>query len=602
MPKASLSKHYDVFISYRRENGDGQARSIKNALEKRGLRAYLDVDDYKKQFFDRKLLERIAEAPNFIVVLSPNSLDRCNQKGDWLRQEIACAIRTKRHIVPVTLPKFTFPSVNELPEEIQTLPRYDAAPYVHEVFDGSMEKLFRMMQVKERPFWTRRAFLFPLAATLVIGTPVYFVMQYNRTASLQRAKQELALQQMEAMQKRQQEESFLMGEARAAELRNDLPRAKDDYEKVVELNGDRRVEASASLDAVKLKLSGATDSEIALKDFASGVAAFRRGEYTLAKTQFDQVLARSPQNWPQRAQATDYARQTANRIQQQQHVRQAQSYFSAKNYSAAQDEAKQAIDTKDPDSSLTRQAQDLIARIPSTSASSVVPNQPSPEIQGLIHDAEGLTGQGHFKEASNKAAAIEQLKGDASTLRQTIRTAEDNRFQELISRYVSVNKQNRSELRDLLGAFQEFLSNAVNREADARRYVDRITGEIAALDTSSVNPPAVKTDSIVTAANDAAVIQQRLNEYAEAVASSDLEKVKAVRQLKGNEEKKLIESLKVTKGKGYALRNCSSAEVTGENATVSCDMVLTGSKETPPGHVTFFLKRIYGQWYILSSN
>jgi len=102
--------------------------------------------------------------------------------------------------------------------------------------------------------------------------------------------------------------------------------------------------------------------------------------------------------------------------------------------------------------------------------------------------------------------------------------------------------------------------------------------------------------------SDATSVRTVLDHYAEAVASGDLEKVKAVRQVRGNEEKKMIESLKDTKEKGFALRNCLAPEITGDNARVNCDVLLTRSKDTSPGHVTFFLKRIYGQWFILSSN
>src|SRR6266446_9062596 len=92
MPEVGKKKHYDVFISYRHKRGDGYARSIRDALDARGLRAYLDVDDWKKPVFDVELLERIAEAPNFVAVLTPNSLDDCHDPEDWLRREIACAV------------------------------------------------------------------------------------------------------------------------------------------------------------------------------------------------------------------------------------------------------------------------------------------------------------------------------------------------------------------------------------------------------------------------------------------------------------------------------------------------------------------------------
>jgi len=226
----------------------------------------------------------------------------------------------------------------------------------------------------------------------------------------------------------------------------------------------------------------------------------------------------------------------------------------------------------------------------------------TPEVQGMTRDAESLIQQGEYKTAWSRAAAIEQAKGDATSLRQAIRTADDNKFQELSSRYLAANKKNRSELQNLLGVFQLFANNTVNREVEARKYVDQIVGEIATLDTAPANPPAAQPVLTASVDNDAAAIRQVLSRYAEGVATGDLEKIKAVRQLKGNEEKKMIESLKATKGKGYALRNCSSPEITGDHARVSCDTVLTESEETPARRATFFLKRIYpDQWFIIPS-
>lgn len=101
---------------------------------------------------------------------------------------------------------------------------------------------------------------------------------------------------------------------------------------------------------------------------------------------------------------------------------------------------------------------------------------------------------------------------------------------------------------------------------------------------------------------DGPAIKAILDDYGDAMASGDLEKVKAVREVRGFEEKEMIEILKDTKGKGFALRKCSAPDVTGLTAIVSCDMFLTKGNGTPPANVTFYLKRIYDRWFILSSN
>jgi len=437
----------------------------------------------------------------------------------------------------------------------------------------------------ERPTFTRA-----LIGLLAVGVIAGCVWYYERVASLRTIKQEQAFHQLEEQQQQLHQESVLMADAKAAEVQNDLGRAQSDYEKVIALHGSREVEASASLNAVRQKMGGSTEAEIAQKNYDTGVEAYRSGNYEVASTQMNQALMRSPQNWPLRAQATDYLRRSQDRMQQQQHLKQAQSYFDDKRYDAVRSEIEQVINAQDADPSMVKQAQTLLAKIPASSGAAPVSNQPSSEILALTRDAEALTGQERYKEAWNKAAAIEELQGDASAVRQTIRTAEDNKFQELSLRYLGANKQSRAELLDLQKSFQQFAGNSANWQTEANRRVAEIAGQIAALATTTIGE------------EDSSAISNRLNDYAEAVASGDLEKIKAVRQLKGNEERKMIESLNATKGKGYTLRNCSAPEQTADNAQVSCDTVLTGSKDTPPAHVTFFLKRIYGQWFIISSD
>jgi len=59
----------------------------KVLLEKRGLNVFIDVDELEAGRFDKNLLKGITQSRNFILVLSPGSLDRCkgNDIGkDWL--------------------------------------------------------------------------------------------------------------------------------------------------------------------------------------------------------------------------------------------------------------------------------------------------------------------------------------------------------------------------------------------------------------------------------------------------------------------------------------------------------------------------------------
>jgi hypothetical protein len=135
-----VSQSYDVFFSYRREGGSDVARSLQQAL-KDEYKIFLDVDRMPSGHFDTTLLRTIETSPNFVVFLSPGSLDRCRNPDDWLRREITHAIATRRNIVPITLPGFSFPDPKTLSDDIVEVARHDAVEYSHRYFYAMLDKL-----------------------------------------------------------------------------------------------------------------------------------------------------------------------------------------------------------------------------------------------------------------------------------------------------------------------------------------------------------------------------------------------------------------------------------------------------------------------------
>jgi hypothetical protein len=160
---------YDVFLSYRRDTGSELAQLVRTHLERRGFRVFLDVRELGAGHFDDALLTRIEEAPDFVLILGPHSLDRCRQEGDWVRREIGHAIASGRNVVPLAMPEFRFPDPSELPAELATLPRHQAIVYEHRYSDEALGKLVGMLQsagaVRRR--LARRRFLTWAAVPLV---------------------------------------------------------------------------------------------------------------------------------------------------------------------------------------------------------------------------------------------------------------------------------------------------------------------------------------------------------------------------------------------------------------------------------------------------
>lgn len=92
---------YDIFISYRRIGGAQYARILQLMLQQRGYKVFLDYDELTDGVFSDHIKAAIKETPIFLLVLSNNSMHRCVNEDDWVRQEIMLAIEQKKHIVPV---------------------------------------------------------------------------------------------------------------------------------------------------------------------------------------------------------------------------------------------------------------------------------------------------------------------------------------------------------------------------------------------------------------------------------------------------------------------------------------------------------------------
>ncbi len=129
----------DVFISYRRDGGDMTAMHIYQALKERGYNVFYDLEVLRAGKFNEALLEAIDSCQDFVLILSPHALDRCQEEGDWVRREIAEALKKKKNIVPILLNGFRFPE--SLPREIDEVRFQNGLSATTEYFSESMDRL-----------------------------------------------------------------------------------------------------------------------------------------------------------------------------------------------------------------------------------------------------------------------------------------------------------------------------------------------------------------------------------------------------------------------------------------------------------------------------
>lgn len=174
---------YDIFISYRRDGGDATARLIYDRLTDDGYRVAFDLESLRNGEWDDQILEIVRECKDFIVVLNPGALDRCVKwemdnpvaegidENDWMRREIACALKSQKNVIPVMCRNFEFPLTKTLPKDIRTLPRHQAIEArTMKRLDGTIQELESFLKARPIRKILRRLRLWLL--NLAIGSLV----------------------------------------------------------------------------------------------------------------------------------------------------------------------------------------------------------------------------------------------------------------------------------------------------------------------------------------------------------------------------------------------------------------------------------------------
>lgn len=130
----------DIFISYRREGGSAQAILMYERLIADGYDVFLDINSLGPGRFDDALPEEIKHCTDFLLILSPNALDRCNDPKDLVRREIEAALNFQKNIIPIFLKGFEKPA--DLPQWLEDTLNHNGIDMTnHEYLNAAMERL-----------------------------------------------------------------------------------------------------------------------------------------------------------------------------------------------------------------------------------------------------------------------------------------------------------------------------------------------------------------------------------------------------------------------------------------------------------------------------
>ncbi|MCC6617137.1 MAG: tetratricopeptide repeat protein [Anaerolineae bacterium] len=272
-----------VFISYRRSVAAYVARAVFQDLHAHGWDAFMDVESIDSGEFDRIILNQIAARAHFIVILTPGTLDRCDEPNDWLRREIEYAFEKDRNIVPLMTNGFDF-GTNEshLTGQLAELKRRNALNVPYDYFDEAMERL-RSRYLKQPVYGA------------VVPTPVDDRAEVARRVNHAAAQPQVTTEQLSA-------EEYFRRAYKKHQEDHDLPGAIEDYSQAIRLNPsfamayNNRAWVRLDMDdvdgaLVDVDAAAGLDPKLVYAYYNRGIALDRKGDYDDAITAYNNALA-----------------------------------------------------------------------------------------------------------------------------------------------------------------------------------------------------------------------------------------------------------------------------------------------------------------------
>ena len=173
--------NYDIFISYRRNGGYDVAKHLNDLLVRDGYKVSFDIDTLRSGDFDKQLLSRIDDCKDFILIVDAHAFDRTidpNQdpNQDWLRCELAYALKRNKNIIPVFLSgPGKFPS--NLPDDISQVVKKNGPTYELYHFDSFYKEL-KQRFIRSLPF--RKIIVYSLLVAIIGGLICVGILYGNR--------------------------------------------------------------------------------------------------------------------------------------------------------------------------------------------------------------------------------------------------------------------------------------------------------------------------------------------------------------------------------------------------------------------------------------
>src|SRR5262245_50582561 len=148
-----------VFVSYRRGDTEGQARALYNELEELIGRdsVFMDVDNIPLgRDFREVLQERLQACDLMLVLIGPGWLAakdvvgnrRLDQPSDFVRQEIATALKRNVLVTPILVQGAQVPPADQLPDDLKDLAFRNAFELSHTRWESDLHEMVRLLGLR----------------------------------------------------------------------------------------------------------------------------------------------------------------------------------------------------------------------------------------------------------------------------------------------------------------------------------------------------------------------------------------------------------------------------------------------------------------------
>jgi len=146
-----------VFISYRRDDSEGQAGRLYDDLVQRFGRdaVFMDVAGIEPGFDFRKVIDKsVASCSVLLALMGPGWIEAKDDAGrrrldsptDFVRLETASALKRDIPVIPVLVHAARMPRAEQLPEDLQELAYRNAVELTHARWDSDVQVLIKALE------------------------------------------------------------------------------------------------------------------------------------------------------------------------------------------------------------------------------------------------------------------------------------------------------------------------------------------------------------------------------------------------------------------------------------------------------------------------